>query len=154
MNKRFLLVVSTFVAVLVGCSKENPDPPKNYFTLWNTCESLTALQEYVQDVTDPSSRNFIKKEDRIATFDMDGTFVGELYPTYFEYNLLEYRVLDDPAYRDKAPEDVKEPEEVKIEEKEKPKKDGGVKKKIHNVFSVIKKMLTDPEEEEEITDEN
>ena len=108
MNKRFLLVVSTFVAVLVGCSKENPDPPKNYFTLWNTCESLTALQEYVQDVTDPSSRNFIKKEDRIATFDMDGTFVGELYPTYFEYNLLEYRVLDDPAYRDKAPEDVKE----------------------------------------------
>ena len=53
-----------------------------------------------------------------------------------------------------APEDVKEPEEVKIEEKEKPKKDGGVKKKIHNVFSVIKKMLTDPEEEEEITDEN
>lgn len=41
------------------------------------------------------------------------------------------------------------------EEKKKPKKDGNVKKKIHNVFSVIKKMLTDPEEEdEEITDEN
>ncbi len=41
------------------------------------------------------------------------------------------------------------------EEEKKPKKDGNVKKKIHNVFSVIKKMLTDPEEEdEEITDEN
>ena len=39
---------------------------------------------------------------------MDGTFVGELYPTYFEYNLLEYRVLDDPAYRDIAPDDVRE----------------------------------------------
>jgi hypothetical protein len=39
---------------------------------------------------------------------MDGTFVGELYPTYFEYNLLEYRVLDDATYRDKAPEDVRE----------------------------------------------
>jgi hypothetical protein len=39
---------------------------------------------------------------------MDGTFVGELYPTYFEYNLLEYRVLDDPDYRERAPEDVKE----------------------------------------------
>ena len=44
-------------------------------------------------------------------------------------------------------------EEVKAEEKEKPKKDGGVTKKIHSMFSVIKKMLTDPEEEEEIIDE-
>ena len=70
--------------------------------------ALTALQEYVKDVTNPNSPDFIKEEDRIATFDMDGTFVGELYPTYFEYNMLEYRVLDDPDYRDIAPEDVKE----------------------------------------------
>ncbi len=39
---------------------------------------------------------------------MDGTFLGELYPTYFEYNLIEYRVFDDPSYRDKAPEDVRQ----------------------------------------------
>lgn len=46
-------------------------------------------------------------------------------------------------------------QEEKPEEEKKPKKDGNVKKKIHNVFNVIKKMLTDPEEEEEeITDEN
>ena len=45
-------------------------------------------------------------------------------------------------------------DQIDLPKKEKPKKDGGVKKKIHNVFSVIKKMLTDPEEEEEITDEN
>ena len=66
------------------------------------------MQDYVDDVTDPKSKNFIATEDRIATFDMDGTFIGELYPTYFEYNLLEYRVLDDPNYRDIAPDDVKE----------------------------------------------
>ena len=59
-------------------------------------------------MTNPNSKNFIKEDDRIATFDMDGTFVGELYPTYFEYNLLEYRALDDPTYKDKAPDDVKE----------------------------------------------
>jgi hypothetical protein len=35
---------------------------------------------------------------------MDGTFIGELYPTYFEYNLLEYRILDDVDYKDKASE--------------------------------------------------
>lgn len=44
------------------------------------------------------------------------------------------------------------PKEEKPEEEEKPKKDG-IKKKFRNVFSEIKKMLTDPEEEE-ITDEN
>ena len=79
---------------------------KEYFTLWNQCEALTALQEYVEDVTNPDSKNFIREEDRIATFDMDGTFVGELYPSYFEYNLLEYRALDDATYE--APKDVME----------------------------------------------
>ena len=100
-------------SVLTSCDNEDNvgqvvQPVKEYFTLWNQCEALTALQDYVRDVTNPSSPNFIKAEDRIATFDMDGTFVGELYPTYFEYNLLEYRALDDPAYKDIAPEDVRE----------------------------------------------
>ena len=108
MKKYFYLIAVIFAGFFVGCSKDNPDPGKNYFTLWNSCEALTALQEYVEDVTDPSSRNYIQPADRIATFDMDGTFVGELYPTYFEYNLLEYRALDDPDYKDKAPAEVKE----------------------------------------------
>jgi phosphoserine phosphatase len=108
-----ILVISG-ATVLTSCSKDDDNKTvvqpvtKEYFTLWNQCEALTALQNYVKDVTNPSSPNFIKEEDRIATFDMDGTFVGELYPTYFEYNLLEYRVLDDPAYKDIAPDDVKE----------------------------------------------
>ena len=98
--------------VFTSCSNDDEETivpsTKNYFTLWNSCEALTTLQAYVKDVTNPASPNYIKEEDRIATFDMDGTFVGELYPTYFEYNLLEYRVLDDPAYRDIAPDDVRE----------------------------------------------
>ena len=97
--------------VLTSCSKDDETTvvtpqQKEYFTLWNQCEVLTALQDYVKDVTDPASANFIPAEDRIATFDMDGTFVGELYPSYFEYNLLEYRALDDATYH--APKDVME----------------------------------------------
>ena len=94
--------------MLMGCSKDSSDAQPEYFTQWNDCQSLTALKDYVEDVTNPSSPNYIKTEDRIATFDMDGTFVGELYPTYFEYNLLEYRALDDPSYRDQAPDDVRQ----------------------------------------------
>ena len=107
------ILITCCGSVLTSCSKDDDSSvvqptSKEYFTLWNQCEALTALQEYVKDVTDPASKNFIREEDRIATFDMDGTFVGELYPTYFEYNLLEYRVLDDPTYKDIAPEDVKD----------------------------------------------
>ena len=111
MKKLFIPFILVVVTVFSGCTKDDSTTTlsaKSYLTLWNPCESVTALEEYVNDVTNPSSKNFIKKEDRIATFDMDGTFVGELYPTYFEYNLLEYRALDDPAYKDKAPADVKE----------------------------------------------
>lgn len=81
---------------------------KEYLKSWSNCEAATALKEFVEDVTNTSSPNYISAEDRIVTFDMDGTILAELYPTYFEYNLLEYRVLDDATYRDKAPEDVKE----------------------------------------------
>jgi phosphoserine phosphatase len=107
-----ILTIFCGASVLTSCDKaDNPivtPITKDYFPSWNKCEALTALQQYVADVTNPQSPNFISVEDRIATFDMDGTFVGELYPTYFEYNLLEYRVLDDATYRDKAPEDVRE----------------------------------------------
>jgi len=96
--------------VFTSCSKDDSEGPvkKEYFQLWNKCEALTALQTYVEDVTNPQSPNYISEEDRIATFDMDGTFLAELYPSYFEYNLLEYRVLEDASYCDKAPEDVRE----------------------------------------------
>ena len=108
MKKHLLLAIVSVSAIFFGCSMIDVDTPEDRFSQWNSCEALTALQEYVQDVTNPSSANYIKPEDRIVTFDMDGTFVGELYPTYFEYNMLEYRVLDDPSYKDKAPDDVKE----------------------------------------------
>ena len=111
MKKQLCIVTIVLVTILTSCSKDdaNAQPSaKAYFQLWNKCEALTTLRQYVEDVTNPQSPNFISVEDRIATFDMDGTFIGELYPTYFEYNLLEYRALDDPTYKDKAPEDVRE----------------------------------------------
>ena len=100
---RIILALLPLVMSLGGCNKQ-----EKYFKLWNECTALTTLKEYVKDVTNKNSKNYIPVEDRIATFDMDGTFIGELYPTYFEYNLLEYRALDDPNYKDIAPADVKE----------------------------------------------
>lgn len=107
MKKKYLsLLAIPMLLSLVGCNGGDEKP--TYFKLWNDCDSLSTLVDFVEDVTNKDSKNYIPKEDRIATFDMDGTFIGELYPTYFEYNLLEYRVLDDPTYKEIAPEDVKE----------------------------------------------
>ena len=117
MKNKLLLMLALLCMVaqgplLTSCSKDDDQTEKTaqktYFASWNQCDALNTLKAYVEDVTNPKSANFIKAEDRIATFDMDGTFIGELYPTYFEYNLLEYRALDDPNYKDKAPEDVRE----------------------------------------------
>ena len=67
------------------------------FSEWNPdAPALNALIDYVEAVTDTESPDYIPKEDRIAVFDMDGTLMGELYPTYLEYYMLAWRILKDP----------------------------------------------------------
>lgn len=62
------------------------------------------LVEYVTDVTDKKSKNFIPVEDRLAVFDMDGTFICESAPCYFEWMLYLERALNDSNYTP-SPED-------------------------------------------------
>jgi phosphoserine phosphatase len=61
-------------------------------------ESLAKLVAYVQDVTDKNSANYVEPEERIATFDMDGTLLCEKAPVYVDYCMLLHRVFDDPTY--------------------------------------------------------
>ena len=68
----------------------------NYWT--KESEAKQKLVEYVKDVTNKSSKNFIPIEDRIATFDMDGTFLCETAPYYFDGMLYIHRVLYDENY--------------------------------------------------------
>ena len=80
LKKLLFPLVIVFALVLGGCSSNDSvvmKSERDYFTLWNSCEALTALQDYVKDVTNPNSKNYISEKDRIVTFDMDGTFVGE-----------------------------------------------------------------------------
>ena len=63
---------------------------------------------YVKDVTNPRSKNFIPVEDRIAVFDMDGTVYCETAPEAAGYMFVLSTILEDPPpkvtqeYRDKA----------------------------------------------------
>lgn len=56
------------------------------------------LVEFVTDVTDKRSKNFIPVEDRIAVFDWDGTIAGETAPCYFEWMMYVQRALHDDDF--------------------------------------------------------
>ena len=69
------------------------------FQFWNENSPTKAkIVEFVEDVTNPRSKNYIPPEDRIATFDMDGTFYCETAPLYFQEMMFFERVLNDKNY--------------------------------------------------------
>ncbi len=91
-----LLALVLALAVIPGLAEDGED----VFAEWNPeAPALKALIEYVEDVTNEASPNYIPEGDRIATFDMDGTLCAELYPTYLEYYLLARRIFCDPSYQ-------------------------------------------------------
>ena len=93
----FTLAVMMMLALLAVPALAEQE--EDIFADWNKdAPALKALIEYVEAVTDESSPDYIPPADRIATFDMDGTLCGELYPTYLEYYLLERRIFCDPSY--------------------------------------------------------
>ena len=69
------------------------------FQYWNEDSPILAkIVDFVEDVTNPYSANYIPPEDRIATFDMDGTFYCETAPIYFQEAMFLHRVLEDKNY--------------------------------------------------------
>ena len=69
------------------------------FQYWNAdSPTKQKIIEFVEDVTNPNSANYIPPEDRIATFDMDGTFYCETAPIYFQEAMFLHRVLEDENY--------------------------------------------------------
>ena len=102
-----LILMFTLALTLLfsGCVAEpaSNKPAEDPLSLWSESAPLkTALVSYMDAITNESGSDFIPVEDRIAVFDFDGTLFCETDPNYFDYCLLEYRVLKDPTYKDKA----------------------------------------------------
>ena len=55
-----MIIISVMVLGFSGCGK------KVSFEYWNECSSLTALKDYVKNVTNKNSPDYIPVEDRIA----------------------------------------------------------------------------------------
>ena len=66
-------------------------------------EAAADINEYLLDVTDEMSPDYIPVEDRIAVFDLDGTLMCETYPFCFEYMVFADYALNNA---DLLPEEV------------------------------------------------
>ncbi len=85
MNKQrkvFTAFVILLLMTLTGCSctggiKQAPLPS------WNEGAAKASIIEFVQAVTDKSSPDYVQPDERIATFDNDGTLWSER-PVYFQ----------------------------------------------------------------------
>ena len=53
--------------------------------------------QFVENATNPLSKNFIPQADRVAVFDMDGTFYCETAPLYFQEMMFLHRALVEDA---------------------------------------------------------
>lgn len=67
------------------------------FKYWNESNLVSELKTFVKDTVTPGNKDYVLKEHRIATFDMDGTLVGERAPIYMEW--LMYQDYFDYAYK-------------------------------------------------------
>ena len=78
---------------------EPVEEEENWLSLWTEdAKAKVWLEEYMKDITDEASANFIPVEDRVAVFDLDGTLFCETDPVYFDHMLFMHRVQDDPTH--------------------------------------------------------
>ncbi|MBQ7153214.1 MAG: haloacid dehalogenase-like hydrolase [Clostridia bacterium] len=106
-----LICVGTLYALGVGwkAAPAAAASGADYLSLWTEdADAKNALIDYMKDITDEKSPDYIPVEYRIAVFDLDGTLFCETDPNYFDYTLLVYRVLEDPDYKDLASDFEKE----------------------------------------------
>ena len=77
--RNYTLVVAVLLLniFLVSCEAENIEPLPS----WNEGPAKSAIIDFVKDVTKKDGPDYVRPQDRIATFDNDGTLWVE-YPMY------------------------------------------------------------------------
>jgi phosphoglycolate phosphatase-like HAD superfamily hydrolase len=104
----YLAMAATLAMVLMlanGLSKSAIAVVGDPLPSWNDGEVKQSIVEFVARVTDPDSPDFVAPEDRIATFDNDGTLWAE-HPwvqLYFTLAEAEAAVAADPTLRSQEP---------------------------------------------------
>ena len=94
------LVLLLLLAIGHACAQRDPLPS------WNEGPAKQAILKFVKDTTDKHSPSYVEPEDRIATFDQDGTLWTE-HPLYAQAMFALDRVgklaPQHPEWRQKQP---------------------------------------------------
>ena len=88
--KHLNLFLVFLTIILFSCSEKNVNQ-SDPLPSWNEGKNKQSIIDFVNEVTDESSLNFVKPADRIATFDNDGTLWSE-QPYYFQLQFALDRV--------------------------------------------------------------
>ena len=96
----------TLLALFVFALNPNPVHAADALSSWNDGPAKQAIVSFVKEVTDKSSPKFVPAEDRIATFDQDGTLWVE-HPLYtqavFALDRLRELAPKHPGWKNKEP---------------------------------------------------
>ena len=102
--KRVVLLLCPVMLLSIVAGFAFAEANEGPFAQWNAdAPALNELIDYVEDVTNPDSPDFIPEKDRIAVFDLDGTLMCETDPFCFEYMVFADYAL---KHADAMPEDV------------------------------------------------
>jgi phosphoserine phosphatase len=115
MKKYILFFIGTLFFVTVGCKKENTvkinaleikEQQVDPLPSWNEGTVKSNIKNYIEEVTDKKSLNFIPVKDRIATFDNDGNLWSEkpvYYQLYFAIDRVKAMSINHPEWKNKQP---------------------------------------------------
>ncbi|MDO6442383.1 HAD family phosphatase [Marinobacter sp. 2_MG-2023] len=100
--KKLLFMATLFALVFPVAALEKNDPLPS----WRDSDARAAIITFVETVTDASSEDYVPPEDRVATFDNDGTLWTE-HPVYTQlaYALSRVKELapDHPEWKSTQP---------------------------------------------------
>ena len=100
---QIILFISLLIIFFQNYSSSKKKSKYNFKYWTSNSLALKTIINYVQDVSNRNSKNFIPKEDRIALFDFDGTIYGEKGPLYIEYYMYYDFLKNNPEFREKEP---------------------------------------------------
>jgi phosphoserine phosphatase len=94
--KKHLSLLLFALLLITGCENSNKqstttETVSNPLPSWNEGKTKQSIIDFVNDVTNETSPNYVKPEDRIATFDNDGCLWSE-QPYYFQLQFALDRV--------------------------------------------------------------
>ena len=100
--KYLIVFLSLFLISSCSVPIEDSDP----LSSWKDGNTKSSIIEFVNDVTDQSSPDYIEVHERIAVFDNDGTLWTE-QPIYFQIQFVIDRIKemakDHPEWKEKQP---------------------------------------------------